>query len=39
MAEGRPMAKTKVVNLRIPDNLDELTELRAREEHTDKATR
>jgi hypothetical protein len=32
------MAKTRVVPLRIPDNLDELAELSAREEHTDKAT-
>jgi hypothetical protein len=32
------MAKTKVVPLRIPENLDELAALSAREEHTDKAT-
>jgi hypothetical protein len=30
--------KTKVVPLRIPENLDELAALSAREEHTDKAT-
>lgn len=32
------MNKTKVVPLRIPENLDELASLSAREEHTDKAT-
>ena len=32
------MNKTKVVPLRIPENLDELAALSAREEHTDKAT-
>jgi hypothetical protein len=32
------MRKTKVVPLRIPENLDELAALSAREEHTDKAT-
>jgi hypothetical protein len=30
--------KSKVVPLRIPENLDELASLSAREEHTDKAT-
>ena len=32
------MTKTKVVPLRIPQNLDELAALSAGEEHTDKAT-
>jgi hypothetical protein len=32
------MNNTKVVPLRIPENLDELASLSAREEHTDKAT-
>ncbi len=32
------MKKSKVVPLRIPDDLDELASLSAREEHTDKAT-
>lgn len=32
------MKKSKVVPLRLPENLDELAALRAREEHTDKAT-
>jgi hypothetical protein len=32
------MSKTKVVPLRIPEHLDELASLSAREEHTDKAT-
>jgi hypothetical protein len=32
------MKKTKVVPLRIPENLDELANLSAQEEHTDKAT-
>ncbi|MBM3925879.1 MAG: hypothetical protein FJ320_07825 [SAR202 cluster bacterium] len=30
--------KSKVVPLRIPENLDELASLSAQEEHTDKAT-
>ncbi len=30
--------KSKVVLLRIPENLDELASLSAQEEHTDKAT-
>ena len=32
------MRKNKVVPLRIPESLDELAALRAREQHTDKAT-
>ena len=32
------MSKTKVVPLRIPENLHDLASLSAREEHTDKAT-
>jgi len=32
------MKKTKVVPLRIPENLDELAALSAQEQHTDKAT-
>jgi hypothetical protein len=32
------MRKSKVVPLRIPEELDELASLSAREEHTDKAT-
>lgn len=32
------MSKSKVVPLRIPENLDDLAGLSAREEHTDKAT-
>ncbi|MSQ15285.1 MAG: hypothetical protein EXR50_05430 [Dehalococcoidia bacterium] len=32
------MKKSKVVPLRIPENLDELAAVRAREQHTDKAT-
>lgn len=32
------MKKTKVVSLRIPENLDELATLSAQEQHTDKAT-
>lgn len=35
--EGRPV-KSKVVPLRIPENLDALADLSAQEEHTDKAT-
>jgi hypothetical protein len=30
--------KTKVIPLRVPENLDELASLIAREQHTDKAT-
>jgi uncharacterized protein YutE (UPF0331/DUF86 family) len=32
------MKRTKVVPLRIPENLDELAALSAQEQHTDKAT-
>ncbi len=32
------MKKSKVIPLRIPENLDELAALSAREQHTDKAT-
>lgn len=36
--EGRPEKKSRVVPLRIPENLDDLAALSAQEQHTDKAS-
>ncbi len=38
MLEGKYMKKNRVVPLRIPESLDDLAALSAREQHTDKAT-